>query len=75
MGAPLMAERLGPYFACYFCGGRVEDVETAYRCQEEGVRWEKTETRLLVRVDGALLRGSTRSRGSEAPSEVLEVGN
>ncbi len=69
-----MADRLGPYFACYFCGGRVEDIETAYRCQDEGVRWEKKEN-LLVRVEGARLRGSTRSRGSEAPSEVLEVGN
>ncbi len=72
---PLTVDRLGPYFACVICGGRVEDLETAYRCEAEGVRWEKTETALLVRVEGARLRGSTRSRGSEAPSEVLEVGN
>ncbi len=69
-----LASRLGPYFACYFCGGRVEALELVFRCKAEGVRWEKKEN-LLVRVDGARLRGSTRSRGSEAPSEVLEVGN
>ncbi len=41
MGVPLLAERLGPSLVCYFCGGRVEDLETAYRCENEGVRWEK----------------------------------
>ncbi len=70
-----LAERLGPYFACVICGGRVEALELVFRCEAEGVTWEKTETTLLVRVEGARLRGSTRSRGSEAPSEVLEVGN
>ncbi len=64
-----MADRLGPYSACYLCGGRVEDLEIDYRCQDEGVRWEKKENH-LVRVEGALLRGSTRSRGSEALSEL-----
>ncbi len=72
---PLLASRLGPYFACVICGGRVEDLETVFRCSTEGVTWEKTETALLVRVEGARLRGSTRSSDSEAPSEVLEVGN
>ncbi len=71
---PPTVNRLGPYFACYFCGGRVEDLETSYRCEAEGVWWEKKEN-LLVRVEGARLRGSTRSRGSEAPSEVLEARN
>ncbi len=77
MGVPLLVKRsnLGPYLACYFCGGRVEDQEHVFRCSTEGVTWEKTETTLLVRVEGARLRGSTRSRGSEAPSEVLEAGN
>ncbi len=45
-------ERLGAHFVCVFCGGRVEDLETAYRCEEEGVRWEKTEV-LIVRENGA----------------------
>ncbi len=68
-----MAERLGPYFACAICGGRVEALETVFRCSTEAITWEKTETPLLVRVEGARLRGSTRSRGSEVPREALEA--
>ncbi len=48
MGVGPLSERLASYFACYFCGGRVEDLETTYRCEEEGVRWEKT-LNLVVR--------------------------
>lgn len=64
--AIILADRLGAYFRCAICGGRVEDLELAYRCEAEGVRWEKTETRLLLRDNGAKgVRHLKRLRGTD----------